>query len=140
MATDEHCYDTGQRVVAHIHGVFPYLYVEYKGKLDADSVNAYIYRIGRSLNQVITDSYTINAKKKETPQYIAFITLCKGTPFYGYSIGYKQYLKIYLVDPRTKSRIGEYLRQGAVMNTKFEVSRAILDRSLLELTPSILGL
>jgi DNA polymerase zeta len=29
--------DKGQRVCAHVHGVFPYVYVEYKGKLDPDS-------------------------------------------------------------------------------------------------------
>jgi DNA polymerase zeta len=29
--------DRGQRVVAHIHGAFPYMYVEYKGKLDPES-------------------------------------------------------------------------------------------------------
>lgn len=29
--------DSGQRVVAHVHGVFPYLYIEYSGKLDPDA-------------------------------------------------------------------------------------------------------
>jgi len=29
--------DKGQRVVVHVHGVFPYLYVRYKGKLDPES-------------------------------------------------------------------------------------------------------
>ena len=29
--------DKGQRVVVHVHGVFPYLYVSYKGKLDPES-------------------------------------------------------------------------------------------------------
>jgi hypothetical protein len=29
--------DKGQRVCAHVHGTFPYVFVEYKGKLDPDS-------------------------------------------------------------------------------------------------------
>lgn len=29
--------DKGQRVVAHVHGVYPYLYVKYTGKLDPES-------------------------------------------------------------------------------------------------------
>lgn len=29
--------DRGQRVCAHVHGAFPYVYVEYKGKLDPTS-------------------------------------------------------------------------------------------------------
>jgi DNA polymerase zeta len=28
--------ETGQRVCAHIHGAFPYLYIEYDGNLDPD--------------------------------------------------------------------------------------------------------
>lgn len=28
--------DQGQRVVAHVHGAFPYVYVEYKGSLNPD--------------------------------------------------------------------------------------------------------
>jgi len=35
--------DKGQRVVAHVHGVFPYLYVRYKGKLDPDSGKLFGY-------------------------------------------------------------------------------------------------
>lgn len=35
--------DRGQRVVAHIHGTFPYLYVEYKGSLDPE-IGKLVYR------------------------------------------------------------------------------------------------
>ena len=28
--------ETGQKVCAHVHGAFPYLYVEYDGSLDAE--------------------------------------------------------------------------------------------------------
>lgn len=29
--------DQGQRVVAHVHGAFSYVYIEYKGSLDPDT-------------------------------------------------------------------------------------------------------
>lgn len=32
--------ETGQKVCAHIHGVFPYMYVEYRGSLVTDEGNA----------------------------------------------------------------------------------------------------
>lgn len=33
--------DRGQRVVAHVHGVLPYLYIEYQGELDPESGKAF---------------------------------------------------------------------------------------------------
>lgn len=34
--------DKGQRVCAHVHGAFPYVFVEYKGKMDPDSGEYYL--------------------------------------------------------------------------------------------------
>ncbi len=39
--------DKGQRVVAHVNGVFPYLYVRYRGKLDPDSGKPASLGLGR---------------------------------------------------------------------------------------------
>lgn len=36
--------DSGQRVVAHVHGVFPYLYIEYFGKLDPPTGQSFVQR------------------------------------------------------------------------------------------------
>lgn len=35
--------ETGQKVCAHIHGAFPYLYVEYDGPLDKPSGEAFFF-------------------------------------------------------------------------------------------------
>lgn len=44
--------ETGQKVCAHIHGAFPYLYVEYTGSLEPDEG---LSRQG--LNEIIRDAY-----------------------------------------------------------------------------------
>ncbi|KAL8283649.1 hypothetical protein RQP46_005444 [Phenoliferia psychrophenolica] len=114
--------DMGQRVVAHVHGTFPYVFIEYKGKLDPDSLNAYMLRLGKALNRALEHSLpTRKFNKDQTPQFVAFIVPCKGVPFYGYHVGYRTYLKVYAVDPKHKKRMADILRSGALMDTKFEV-------------------
>ncbi|GAA5949875.1 hypothetical protein JCM3765_007720 [Sporobolomyces pararoseus] len=113
--------DKGQRVCAHVHGVFPYVYVEYKGKLDPDSVNDYIRKFGASLNSAMALSLPMKHKQGQSPQYVAFIVICKGVPFYGYHVGYRTFLKIYMVHPTHKTRLSQCLRSGAVLGTEFDV-------------------
>ena len=60
-------------------------------------------------------------KQGQTPQYVAFIVVCKGIPFYGYHVGYRPFLKIYMVNPLHKSRLSQCLRSGAVLGTEFDV-------------------
>ena len=45
--------DKGQRVCAHVHGAFPYVFVEYKGKMDPDSGMYHIIRACTCLADVI---------------------------------------------------------------------------------------
>ncbi|CRK15114.1 hypothetical protein BN1723_010541 [Verticillium longisporum] len=87
--------ETGQKVCAHIHGAFPYMYVEYSGSLEQDEVGAYIYRLHLSIDHALAvsyrrDQYSGNAK------FVARVTLVKGIPFYGFHVGYKFFLKIYM--------------------------------------------
>ncbi|BGP52794.1 DNA polymerase zeta [Rhodotorula sphaerocarpa] len=116
--------DRGQRVCAHVHGAFPYVYVEYKGKLDPTSVSDYIRRFGAALNKAMGIALPSKHKKGQPTQYVAFIVPCKGIPFYGYHVGYVPYLKIYIVHPRHKTRLSEVLRSGAVLGTQFDVFEA----------------
>ena len=46
---------------------------------------------------------------------MAHITLVKGIPFYGYHVGYRFFLKIYLLNPLYVTRLADLLLQGAVM-------------------------
>jgi DNA polymerase zeta len=89
------------------------------------TVNAYILKLGVSLNRAMElTQKQRDEKKKRAPQYIAFILPCKGVPIYGYQVGYKVYLKIYYVNPRYGRALGEVLRGGAIMNTKFDLYEA----------------
>ncbi|GAA5834931.1 hypothetical protein JCM11251_002064 [Rhodosporidiobolus azoricus] len=114
--------DRGQRACVHIHGVFPYVYIDYKGKdLDPDTVNAYIYKLGRALNHAMTLSFPPKNNKKSQTQFISFIVICKGVNFYGYHVGHQPFLKIYGVNPRFTKRLSQLLRSGAIFNTQFDV-------------------
>lgn len=89
------------------------------------TVNAYILKLGSSLNRAMDlTQKQRDEKKKRAPQYIAFILPCKGVPIYGFQVGYKVYLKIYYVNPRLGRALGEVLRGGAVMSTKFDLYEA----------------
>ncbi len=47
--------------------------------------------------------------------FVGHITLVKGVPFYGYNVGYKFFLKIYMVNPLHMTRLADLLRQGTIM-------------------------
>lgn len=90
-------------------------------------VNTYIYRLGLSLNHALDVTQRrsgADKHKQPPPQHVAFIVPCKAVPIYGYHVGYKPYLKVYITNPRNKTRTSELLRSGAVMQTKFDVFEA----------------
>lgn len=57
---------------------------------------------------------------------MARITLVKGIPFYGYSVGYKFFLKIYMFNPVVMTRLADLLQQGVIMKRKFQPYEAHL--------------
>ncbi|MCJ1245822.1 DNA polymerase zeta [Trapelia coarctata] len=111
--------ETGQKVCAHIHGAFPYLYIEYTGSLDPDQVESYIYRLHISIDYALAISYRRNMHH-EKPAFVAHITLIKGIPFYGYHVGYRFFFKIYMFNPLHMTRLADLLRQGAVMKKNIQ--------------------
>jgi len=44
----------------------------------------------------------------------------KGVPFFGYSVGYKVFLKVYMLNPMHMTRFADLLHQGAVLNRIFQ--------------------
>ncbi|CEH17017.1 probable catalytic subunit of dna polymerase zeta upr-1 [Ceraceosorus bombacis] len=107
----------GQRVCCHVHGVFPYTYIEYTGSLRPDFVLSYISRLGRSLNACISASLR---KLSTTSSHIASIHLVQGVPFYGYHVAPHYFLKISFVDPTHNFRLATILQSGKVLGTKFQ--------------------
>ncbi|ORY67714.1 uncharacterized protein BCR38DRAFT_388522 [Pseudomassariella vexata] len=125
--------ETGQKVCAHIHGAFPYLYIEYNGSLSQDEVGAFIYRLHLSIDHALAVSYRRNIYG-ESPKFVARITLAKGIPFFGFYVGYRFFLKIYMLNPMVMTRLAELLQQGAIMNRKFQPYEAHLQYLLQFMT------
>lgn len=59
-------------------------------------------------------------------QYVARITLAKGVPFYGFHVGYRFFLKIYMFNPVVMTRLADLLQQGVIMKRKFQPYEAHL--------------
>ncbi|KAL1840337.1 hypothetical protein VTJ49DRAFT_551 [Mycothermus thermophilus] len=125
--------ETGQKVCAHIHGAFPYLFIEYRGPLDKTSVSEYIYRLHLSIDHALSVSYRRDPTR-DPQRYVARITLVKGIPFYGFHVGYRFYLKIYMLNPLTISRLADLLQQGVIMGRKFQPYEAHLQYLLQFMT------
>ncbi|CZR64127.1 probable catalytic subunit of DNA polymerase zeta UPR-1 [Phialocephala subalpina] len=117
--------ETGQKVCAHIHGAFPYLYIEYTGSLTLDDVGAYVHRLHLSIDFALAVSYRRNTYDGNA-KFVARITLVKGIPFYGFHVGYRYYLKIYMLNPMVMTRLSDLLRQGVVMKKVFQPYEAHL--------------
>ncbi|KAF1841784.1 DNA polymeras-like protein zeta catalytic subunit [Cucurbitaria berberidis CBS 394.84] len=111
--------ETGQKVCAHIHGALPYLYLEYSGSLEKDAVTAYILALRASIDHALAATYRRNAYDGKSV-YVGHITLVKGVPFYGYNVGYKVFLKVYMLNPMHMTRFADLLHQGAIMNRAFQ--------------------
>jgi DNA polymerase zeta len=107
--------ETGQKVCAHIHGAFPYLYLEYNGSLDQQEVNSYIRVLASSINHALALSYRRNPFQSLQMSYVAHISLVKGIPFYGYHVGYRNFMKVYLRNPNHMTRFADLLIQGAIL-------------------------
>lgn len=106
--------ETGQKVLMHIHGVLQYTYIEYSGSLAPEDVRLAIRTLRLSIDHALAISYRQNIYDSKNG-YVAHITLVKGVPFYGYHVGYKFYLKVYLLNPQHMTRLADLLREGAVM-------------------------
>ncbi|KAK2592648.1 DNA polymerase zeta [Conoideocrella luteorostrata] len=117
--------ETGQKVCAHIHGAFPYLYVEYDGDLAPDEVGAYIYRLHLSIDHALAVSYRRD-QFGDNAQFVARITVVKGIPFYGFHVGFRVFLKIYMFNPVVMTRLADLLQQGVILKRKFQPYEAHL--------------
>ncbi len=106
--------ETGQKVLMHVHGAFQYFYIEYSGNLIEEEVKIAIRTLQLSVDHALAVSYRKNIYDGKHA-YVAHISLVRGIPFYGFHVGYKFYLKIYLLNPLHMTRLADLLREGAVM-------------------------
>lgn len=106
--------DTGQKVLMHIHGALQYTYIEYSGSLAPEDVEVAVRTLQLSIDHALAVSYRKNIYEGKH-RYVAHISLVKAIPFYGFHVGYRFYLKIYLLNPLHMTRLADLLREGAVM-------------------------
>jgi DNA polymerase zeta len=82
-------------------------------------VQRYTFALGKALNLAMFYSFRgRNAQAKfesSRDQFIGYITLCKGVPFYGFHVGYRYFLKIHALQPRYMRRLTEVLKSGTVL-------------------------
>lgn len=77
-------------------------------------MDAYTDRLQSSINRALAVSYRRNMYDGKAA-FVAYITLVKGVPFYGYHVGYQFFLKIYMLNPQCMTRLADLLRQGTIM-------------------------
>jgi DNA polymerase zeta len=111
--------ETGQKICLHIHGAFPYLYIKYTGPLDRISVDEYIAALRLSIDHALAVSYRRNTADAKAI-FVAHISLVKGVPYFGYHVGYKYFLKVYLLNPSNMTRLSDLLHQGAILKQVFQ--------------------
>lgn len=93
----------------------------------------YIYRLHLSIDHALAVSYRRN-QYGENPSFVARITLVKGIPFYGFHVGYRFFLKIYMFNPIVMTRLADLLQQGVIMKHKFQPYEAHLQYLLQFMT------
>jgi DNA polymerase zeta len=86
-----------------------------------------------SIDRALAVSYRRNAHDGKS-KYVARITLAKGIPFYGFYVGYRFYLKIYMLNPMVMTRLAELLQQGTIMEQRFQPYEAHLQYLLQFMT------
>ncbi|KZT52402.1 hypothetical protein CALCODRAFT_520743 [Calocera cornea HHB12733] len=120
----------GQKACVHIHNVFPYLYIEYTGQLDPESVNKFINRLGRKLNHALSLVLRRNPYAQQTPQHIVAILPVKGTHFYGFHHRRSVFLKIVFSDPRLIRKAQLLLESGTICEKAWQTYEGHVDYKL----------
>lgn len=68
-----------------------------------------------SIDHAMAVAYRRNPHDLNNNTYVARITLCKGVPIYGFHVGWKFYLKIYMLNPAYMNRLADLLRNKSIM-------------------------
>ncbi|AMD21151.1 HEL129Wp [Eremothecium sinecaudum] len=121
---------TGHNVLCHVHGVFPYIFIKYDGKVgsEMDAVDSHCRNLHillenalrRSNEDSVCEEPGLDASWSDGLQYIADVTVVKGVPFYGFHVGWHAFYKISLLNPSLTLHLSEILRNGDLFGYSVE--------------------
>ncbi|KAG1708451.1 DNA polymerase zeta catalytic subunit [Nymphon striatum] len=109
----------GQKTCLHIHGVFPYILVDYNGQ--EDDAEKFSRMLAISIDKAI--NIALGSANSST-QHVFKITVVSGVPFYGYHNKEQIFFRIYFYNPNIIRKALELLQNGAVMNQVFQPHEA----------------
>ena len=82
-------------------------------------MRSYTQRLRVSIDDALAVSYRRNVYDGKA-KYVGHISLVKGIPFFGYHVGYRYFLKIYMLNPLNMTRFADLLYQGAITGQTFQ--------------------
>lgn len=123
---------SGHQVLCHIHGVLPYIFVQYNGEV-SDS-NAIMNQKCAQLQELLEKQISASMKNRKNNQqsasnassleYIANVSVTKAVPFYAFHVGWTLFYKISILNPSFVNRIADLLRDGNLNLAHNEVYEA----------------
>ncbi|KAJ8603905.1 hypothetical protein MRB53_042040 [Persea americana] len=76
-------------------------------------------KLRASIDHALATSYRRNVYDGKAI-FVGHISLVKGIPFFGYHVGYRFYLKIYMLNPLNMTRFADLLHSGTIMKQVFQ--------------------
>lgn len=134
-----------QKICANIHLCYPYFYVPFPmdstDPLRPERVVKLCQRFAVSLNHAICLAMRQNPTGQENTNkhgggtdpkhlHVVSVMLVKGTPIYGYHIGYSYFLKVSLINPSRIYVALEQLRKPAVLGREWQPHEAHMNHVL----------
>lgn len=117
---------TGVNVLIHLHNCLPYVYVNCYENEEWVRKCVNIKRVVRYIEESLYNSFKKSRTKddedeiidisKPSPRrrFVGKVSVCKGTPVYGYHVGYQLFYKISLLSPLYKTRLSNLLQSNEV--------------------------
>lgn len=113
-------------VLVHVHNYYPYVYIDCPDKSARPLDDEYLKNLKNYFNQSIHDSFQRRPAEGDDSDsdddveschnlnFVASVEYCRGTPVYGYHLGYKQILKVLFLLPLYKTRLVKLINSNKV--------------------------
>lgn len=99
--------DQNENCVVHIHGVYPYFFVQ----CSTSKVEEFRQHLETSINESM--AHLFGRKPGDAnANFVAKIEVCKGVPFYGYHLGWQLFYKVSLSNPSFVNKCADLLISG----------------------------